>query len=91
MSWLRSLMLCAITIVTVSLASPADAACRLTWDCTGGQCKQTQLCDPALPPMGSPATTPSTRPAMQPPGTTSCAPSYLCTPSGQCAWRTACQ
>ena len=91
-----------IALSSVVCASPsADAMCRWTFNCTGGPCRQVQICHstidmpairpPAIPPIVSPAIPPIPTPMVPPIGTSSCSPAYLCNAFGQCSWRTTCR
>jgi hypothetical protein len=103
---IRSMLLTAILVMAilavVTVPETALAACRWTWDCSGGYpCRQVPLCEgpfdipPVQPPSISPIPPPSIRPIptpMVPPvGTDSCEPRYLCTAGGRCQWRTVCR
>ena len=82
-------------------ATEAVAACHPTFDCTSGQCRQTQVCDssidmpaiapPSIPPLVAPSITPIMPPALPPIGASSCAPARLCNNYGQCSWQQVCQ
>jgi hypothetical protein len=95
---MKSLLL----VCVLSLATPALADCRWTWDCSRGHpCRQIALCEspldipspksPGISPIPSPSIRPIPTPTIPPVGTTACEPRYLCTDGGRCQWRTVCQ
>lgn len=96
---LRMMMLAAL--LAAAMPSASHAACRWTWDCSSGQCQHVQLCDRAIdmetiepigiPPIATPTIQPIPRATLPPLGTSECQPAYLCSNSGQCAWRTVCR
>jgi hypothetical protein len=93
-----------LIVVTVAalgaVATSALAACRWTWDCTSGQCRQVPICDspidivpprpPGIPPIAPPSIRPIQSPIVPPVGTGSCSKQYLCQ-QGTCDWKTVCR
>lgn len=88
-------------MVVLLTATPASAACRWTWDCGNGPCKQVQICDnafdipairpPEIAPIPAPTIRPLSPPVLPPIGAKQCSPQYLCNTYGQCGWQTVCR
>jgi hypothetical protein len=84
-----------------SLATDALGACRWTWDCSSGTCRQVQICDgaldlpairpPGIPPLASPSIAPIPQPVIPPIGTSECRQAQLCDNLGRCRWETVCR
>ena len=97
----RSLWVLAFAgLLAFAFAHASRASCVWRWDCTSGQCMQVPLCDQALdlpplaplelPPLVMPVLHPLPALVTPPLGTTSCAPTYLCSAQGFCRWQTVC-
>jgi hypothetical protein len=77
------------------------AACRWTWDCSSGTCRQLQVCDgpidlptirpPAVSPIAPPSIPPIPQPMIPPLGTSECHQAQLCDNFGRCRWQPVCR
>lgn len=93
----------ALFMIACVLVTPLQviAACRWTWDCSRGPCRQVQVCDdsldmptirpPAIAPIPPPSIAPIPPPTLPPLGTSQCRQAYLCDNFGRCHWETVCR
>jgi hypothetical protein len=87
-------------LIAATAATPANAQCTWTWDCTSGQCRQVPICRSPidlpplrpleLPPLAPPTIRPLPTPQLPPLGTRQCTQRYICN-GGQCQWKQVCQ